>query len=224
MDASITTRKFGGAHRESAVRLLRSFVQRSGAEEHCDFCAAPLFAAHRHLIEVAKRSILCVCDPCALRFQNTIGGRFRLIPRDPRALPGFQITDAEWEGLALPINLAFFFQESATGKISALYPSPAGATESLLPLSTWTSIRERSRAVEMMEPDTEALLVNRVAGARDYFITPIDACYELAGLIRAYWRGLSGGEVVWAEIAKFFARIRESADPTACNPREACHA
>jgi len=59
-----------------------------------------------------------------------------------------------------------------------------------------------------MEPDVEALLVNRLKGAREYYLTPIDKCYELVGLIRANWRGLSGGSEVWKEIAYFFDRLK----------------
>jgi hypothetical protein len=57
-------------------------------------------------------------------------------------------------------------------------------------------------------PDVEALLVNRVGAARDYFIVPIDECYKLVGLIRLHWRGLSGGAVVWGEIGRFFDELR----------------
>ena len=35
-----------------------------------------------------------------------------------------------------------------------------------------------------MEPDVEALLINRVGPAREYFLAPIDECYRLVGLIR----------------------------------------
>ena len=55
-----------------------------------------------------------------------------------------------------------------------------------------------------MQPDVEALLVNRVGSAREYFLVPIDECYKLVGLIRIHWRGLSGGSLVWGEIAEFF--------------------
>jgi hypothetical protein len=213
-----------GEAREGPVSTLRRFAQTRAAEEHCDFCAIALSSDHRHLIEVQERHIVCVCDPCALRFQNTVGGRFKLVPRDPRILPEFQISDAEWESLALPINLAFFFQHGVTGRTVAMYPSPAGATESLLPLTSWTGFVEKNSALARMEPDTEALLVNRVAGAREYFITPIDRCYELVGLIRAHWRGLSGGEKAWEEIERFFARLRETASTTEAKTKEACHA
>ena len=64
-----------------------------------------------------------------------------------------------------------------------------------------------------MEPDVEALLVNRVSGARDHFIAPIDRCYELVGLIRVSWRGLSGGQEVWERIDAFFTDLRAQARP-----------
>jgi hypothetical protein len=210
--------------RQGPVGALRRFAQARAPEEHCDFCAVPLSTKHRHLLEVAKRHIVCVCDPCALRFQNTVGGRFKMIPRDPRALPGFQINDAEWERLALPINLAFFFHNSVTGKNVAMYPSPAGAMESLLPLASWAEFAENNPSLPTMEADTEALLVNRVGSHREYFIAPIDACYELVGLIRAHWRGLSGGEYVWLEIGKFFTQIHETAVAPGPKPSEVCHA
>jgi hypothetical protein len=33
----------------------------------------------------------------------------------------------------------------------------------------------------------------------------------LVGIIRVHWRGLSGGEAVWQEIASFFQRLNEEA-------------
>jgi hypothetical protein len=65
-----------------------------------------------------------------------------------------------------------------------------------------------------MGTDVEALLVNRVGRARgfsndEYYIVPIDECYKLVGLIRAHWRGLSGGPEVWEEIAAFFEGLRQ---------------
>jgi hypothetical protein len=62
-----------------------------------------------------------------------------------------------------------------------------------------------------MSPDVEALLVNRVGTKRDYYLVPIDVCFELVGLIRVHWRGLSGGDLVWDEIEKFFARLMDVA-------------
>jgi hypothetical protein len=192
-----------------AIALLRRMAQPRQAEERCDFCNASLAPVHRHLLEIQNRKIICACDPCAMRFQDVAGGRFKLIPRDARALPDFQMTESQWEGFALPINLTFFYRDSAASRVVAMYPSPAGATESLLPAGNWDALEAANPSLLKMEPDVEALLVNRINGAREYFITPIDVCYELAGLIRMHWRGLSGGEKVWEEIGNFFAGLRE---------------
>ena len=62
-----------------------------------------------------------------------------------------------------------------------------------------------------LQPDVEALLVNRVGGTREYLLVPIDECYKLVGLIRTHWRGLSGGAEVWREIGAFFAALKTRA-------------
>lgn len=178
--------------------------------ERCELCNLVLPPLHRHLLEVAARQVACSCDPCALLFQSAAGAKFKLIPRDARSLPNFQMTDGEWESLALPIDLAFFFYSSPGGKMTAMYPSPAGPTESLLPLTSWEALVSQNPELGDMEADVEALLVNRAGQAREYFIAPIDKCYELVGTIRMHWRGLSGGEEVWRAIEKFFVRLRDS--------------
>jgi hypothetical protein len=190
---------------------LRRFRQPRPDVERCEFCGVGLPITHRHLFEVSKLRIICTCDPCALRFQDVVDGRFKLIPRDVSLLPGFNLSDAEWESMALPINLAFFFFSTVEQKVKAMYPSPAGATESLLPLRAWNSFAEKDPALAMMKSDVEALLVNRVETKREYYIVPIDVCFELVGLIRVHWRGLSGGDVVWQQIERFFARLNVGA-------------
>lgn len=194
---------------------LRAFARRTKPVERaspdiCELCSQPLGAAHRHLLETAKRSIVCSCDPCALRFQAVVGGRYKLIPRDPRRLAGFTLSDARWEQLALPINLAFLVR-TADGGVQALYPSPAGMTESLLPLDEWHALLQESNDLARLEPDVEALLVNRLGVESEYFVAPIDLCYELTGLIRKHWQGLSGGQEVREQMDAFFARLRARA-------------
>lgn len=159
------------------------------------------------MLEMATRKIVCACDACTMTFVPVIGGRFKVIPRDARRLTDFKISDADWENFALPINLAFFFHHTPNQKTVALYPSPAGATESLLPLSAWEALVRQNPSLTEMQADVEALLVNRVREAREYFIAPIDKCFELVGLIRLHWRGFSGGEEVWREIDRFFAGL-----------------
>src|SRR5258708_4847619 len=200
-----------------AFESLRQFARKpQRAVEKCEMCSAELRTEHPHLIEVVQRRLRCACDACAMLLSGQAGTKYKRVPRDIRLLANFKMTDAEWDGLLIPINLAFFLQNSVDSRVSALYPSPAGATESLLPLETWSSIVHANSALNQLEPDVEALLVNRVGQARgsapaEYYIVPIDACYKLVGLIRIHWRGLSGGTEVWREIGNFFADLRRKA-------------
>src|SRR5256714_7765315 len=170
---------------ESSLGALRKFASAAPARtvveaERCELCSLSLCSQHRHLLETLSRKIVCACDPCALRFQNVADGRFKLIPRDARALPNFQISDSEWEALALPINLAFFFYSTPFGKMIAMYPSPAGATESLLPLTAWKTLAASNHGLSEMQPDVEALLENRERDKRAYFLAPKDNHDEVA--------------------------------------------
>ncbi len=76
-----------------------------------------------------------------------------------------------------------------------------------------------------MQPDVEALLVNRLGAARgsdvaEYYLAPIDECYKLVGLIRSHWRGLSGGSEVWPQIGQFFAQLKERSASVTASPAE----
>jgi hypothetical protein len=128
-------------------------------------------------------------------------------------MPDFHLSDGQWESLMVPISMVFFFRSTPDARVVAFYPSPAGATESLLSLETWKDIEDANPVLKEMEPDVEALLVNRVGHARgftapEYYVLPIDLCYKLVGLIRANWRGLSGGTEVWQEIGRFFDGLK----------------
>jgi hypothetical protein len=145
------------------------------------------------------------------------GTKYKRVGRRTLRLAGFQMTDGQWESLLIPINMAFFFQSSLGNTTVALYPSPAGAVESLLPLEAWKEVVESNPSLASLNPDTEALLVNRVGHSQglsqpEYYIAPIDDCYRLVGLIRSNWKGLSGGSEVWNEISRFFAELGARAD------------
>jgi hypothetical protein len=89
----------------------------------------------------------------------------------------------------------------------AFYPSPAGATEALVPDSAWAEIEAANPALQSLAPDVEALLVCRLRGRSHSYIVPVDACYELVGRVRRHWRGFDGGEEAWREIDDFFASV-----------------
>jgi len=204
--------------------VLRRFAQPRPESERCELCSLRLGPKHRHLFQKAQRRLVCACDACALRFYGVSDGHFKFIPKDSRILADFRLTDEEWESLAVPINLAFIFQNSRTKNATAMYPSPAGLTESLLPVESWSRLLDRNHALQSLHSDVEALLVNRVNQARDYFIAPIDKCYELAGLLRQHWRGLSGGTEVWEQIERFFSELRECSESLGTEVAEVVHA
>jgi Family of unknown function (DUF5947) len=206
---------------EQAFDALRQFTRvrrsTSRAVEQCELCSAGLAHEHPHLVEVASRQILCVCDACATLFDGMEKSKYKRVSRRAEYLIDFQMSDGQWETLLIPINMAFFFNSSIEGRVIALYPSPAGAVESLLPLEAWNEIADSNHALSHLRPDIEALLVNRVGHAHgltqaEYYIAPIDECYKLVGLIRSNWRGLSGGTEVWTEIGRFFSDLRSRAD------------
>jgi len=192
----------------NSFQKLQSFVRRPAPKERCEICSAEVAANHPHLIEPKSRRLMCACQACSVLFSSE-GAKFKRIPARVRILRDLRITDAQWDGLMIPINLAFFFKNSENGRVMAFYPSPAGPTESLLPLDAWDEIARENPELNEMAPDVEALLVNRTA--EEYYLAPIDRCYELVGLIRTNWRGLSGGPDVWTEIARFFAALKREA-------------
>lgn len=202
---------------DQTFAALRRFARARPPIERCELCSAPLAEHHPHLIEPVSRNIVCACDPCALLFDGPARGKYRRVSRSVRLLATLHMTDAQWDNLLIPINMAFFFRSSVTGGVTALYPSPAGAVESLLPLDAWDEIVQDNPVLNHLQPDIEALLVNRIGHGRsvthaEYYIAPIDECYGLVGQIRANWKGLSGGAEVWEGIARFFDRLRGQAE------------
>jgi len=201
---------------EAAFGILQQFARRQRAAERCELCSVELTGQHPHLLDPTTRKVVCSCDACALLFSGQSNARFKRVPKLVRSLPEFRLTDAQWESLMIPINMAFFFHSSPEGKVIAMYPSPAGATESLLSLESWNEIAQANHAIQQMEADVEALLVNRVGHSRgfaaaEYYILPIDQCFKLVGIIRQNWRGFSGGTEVWQQISEFFAQLRRHA-------------
>jgi hypothetical protein len=179
------------------------------AEERCELCGTPLVASHRHLFDLESRELLCACRACSTLFDRRAagGGHFRLVPDRRLRLEQFELPDHVWEALRIPVDMAFFFHSSAPERVMAFYPGPMGATESHLPLSAWGQIEAANPVLDTMEPDVEALLVNRVKGARRQWIVPIEDCYRLVAVIRTRWRGFGGGKEVWREIDGFFEAL-----------------
>jgi hypothetical protein len=174
-------------------------------------CSAELPEEHPHLVEVANHRLRCACEPCAILFSNASAAKFRRVPRDAWFLADFRLSDVLWESLGLPINLAFFMHSTAAGRVVALYPSPAGATEALPAPEAWQTLTDENPVLRDLEPDVEALLVNRLGPMPECYRVGIDECYKLVGLIRTHWQGFSGGPAVREEMARFFAALKQRA-------------
>ena len=189
------------------ARLARgSAAEAQAAQERCELCGEPIAPAHRHLMDLRSRELMCACRACALLFDRRSAGEghYRLVGDRRLRIDDLELDDLAWEELRLPVEIAFFFRNSAEGRVVAYYPSPMGPTESLLRLEAWSELERANPVLDTIEPDVEALLVNRTRGARRHWIVPIDECYALVGLIRMHWKGLTGGKEVWAEIGRFF--------------------
>jgi hypothetical protein len=222
---------------------LRRFVGSSGERRHrrepagaaqprverCELCGNPCGPegtvaqpGHGHVADLEHRSIRCVCRPCYLLFtqRGAAGGRYHSVPERFVHVPEPDLTPAQWETLQIPVRIAFLFRNAemaGTGEWVAFYPSPAGATQSLLELDSWADVVAANPVFATAEPDVEAVLVQRTGNGPgngagtgfEAFVVPITACYELVARVRMHWQGFDGGEAVHAQIAAFFAALRE---------------
>jgi hypothetical protein len=199
--------------------LARSSARsRQDALERCELCRAPIAPEHRHLLDLEAREILCACRACALLFDRDAagGGRLKLVGDRRVRIGDFALDDATWERLRLPVDIAFFVRESAAGRVAAYYPSPMGATESLLTLEAWAELEASNPILRSLAPDVEALLVDRSRHGRaghGHWIVGIEECFALVGLIRTRWRGLTGGRDVWQEIGRYFDELDRRSKP-----------
>jgi hypothetical protein len=192
---------------------LRRFVQKRPAVEVCELCAVRLAEEHQHLVDPRSHRILCTCDACAILFSGDGQTQYRRVSRDVQYLENFCLDDALWNSLMIPIGLVFFYISSVSGEVAALYPSPAGATESAIDAELWEEIVLLNPVLRKMSADIEGLLVNRANQEREYYLAPIDECYKLTGLIRKHWSGFSGGSEVWEAIGNYFAALKERSRP-----------
>ncbi|MFF2327262.1 MULTISPECIES: DUF5947 family protein [unclassified Streptomyces] len=215
---SAPTTRAGRPAPSSGVHALRRFVDPpEPRQERCELCGVPVAeGGHRHLVDTEQRSLACACIPCALLFERpgAAHGRFLCVPDRYLADHEHRLDDNAWELLQIPVSVAFFFRNASLDRLVALYPSPAGATESELDPSTWQTVLGGSRLSELLEPDVEALLLRRFEGRTECYLVPIDICYELVGRMRLLWQGFDGGAEARADLQAFFEHVRRRAGAT----------
>lgn len=196
--------------------------------ERCELCAELIPDEHGHVVDLETRALMCACRPCYLVFapEGAGGARFRSVPDRFVSFPDFTLSAAEWDALQIPVGVAFFFVNSALGRVAGFYPSPAGATESLLSLEAWDEIVGANPDLSTLRPDVEAFLVRsadrRTGEAQaqaECYLVPIDVCYELVGELRRLWRGFDGGAEAHAALDAFFGRVRARARPARTSAR-----
>lgn len=211
------TKSSASEAKASVLRRLLEARPKSREGEACDMCAGRIGPEHSHVVDLEGRGLMCACRPCWLLFTHPGAGRgkFRAVPDRVRTLPGFRLDEETWGALKIPVRLAFFFTNSRLNRTVAFYPGPAGATQSELPLDAWQRIVGRHAGIGEMVADVEALLAFSPDERSPFecFVVPIDACYELTGVVRRNWKGFDGGTVVWREIESFFERLRRRARP-----------
>jgi len=178
--------------------------------EVCELCGTELPPNHRHLLQLTERRILCSCSTCWAQRS----GDPELRPTGSRIawLEDFEMPEEVWAKLQVPIGLAFFMRSSVAEAVVAMYPSPAGATESELDLIAWQELESLNPILTGIEPDAEALVVNRISDPHQFVIAPIDECYGLVGAIKMSWEGISGGPAIEREVPAFFDEMRRRAE------------
>ncbi|MFC6084299.1 DUF5947 family protein [Sphaerisporangium aureirubrum] len=200
----------------AAPRGLRRFrVPPPEGAARCEMCAEPVGERHGHVVDAGSRALLCACKGCHLLLarNGALGaGRYRAVPERYLNFPSFALTDGDWDELRVPVRTAFFFHNSALGQVVAFYPSPGGATEASVPAGAWDRVLAAAPELAAASPlpDVEAFLVDRRPDEGfTCHLVPVDACYELVGLVRTHWKGFHGGREAWDAIEAFFTRLRE---------------
>jgi hypothetical protein len=187
----------------------RSAPAAAAGTASCELCPIGIGEDHRHLLHLVERRIICVCETC----WSMRSGDPEFRPPGSRTLwlEDFVMADEIWSAFQIPIGLAFLMRSSVAGAVVALYPSPVGATESELELTAWDALCAANPILDQLEPDAEALIVNRTTDPHQYAIVPVDHCYRMVGLIKSRWEGITGGRGVEEAMADFFAGVRERA-------------
>jgi len=197
--------------------MARTPAARAGSDgapsetESCDLCGIAIPEDHRHLLHLVERRIVGTGEACwGMRAGE---GDYRPTGQRTLWLSELDVPDDLWASFQIPIGLAFLMRSTVTECVVAMYPSPAGATESELHFDAWNRMLELNPILARMEPDIEGLIVNRLAEPAAYAIAPIDQCYALTGTVKASWEGISGGSGVEEAVARFFETLRAEAVP-----------
>ena len=96
-----------------------------GEGGHCELCPVGLADDHRHLLHLAERRIVCVCETCWSLHSGDADYR----PTGGRTLwlDDFRLDDEAWAAFQIPIGLAFMLRSGlGRRRRDALSLSPPG--------------------------------------------------------------------------------------------------
>ena len=136
--------------------------RRAGRAASCARSRSP--AEHKHLLDLEERRIVCVCPTC----WSMRSGDARYRPTGSRTL-WLEDFDAAPTSCGRRSRSRSASRSSCArarrANVVGLYPSPAGATECELDLDAWDRLVAANPVLEDLDPDAEALIVNRLADA-----------------------------------------------------------
>ena len=143
------------------------------AQEHCDLCSEPIPPEHRHLLDLETRELRCACRraACCSTARAPAAGTTPG-PRPAAAAGRLRARRRAWEELRIPVDMAFFFHRARGRARRRLLPGADGRDRVAARAARLGGDRGRQPRARGMEPDVEALLVNRARGARDSWLVP----------------------------------------------------
>lgn len=192
---------------------LSRFAARTPAvspEPRCEVCSSLLPELHRHVVEIGRSGVQCVCRACAILFdRDDTLAKFRTVPDRVLRDGAFGVTPQRWAELGVPVSLAFCYRDTARGRAVVCYPGPAGTIEAELEPEVWDAVAAATPLAAKLAADVEALVVRGGRGVTQLvcYLVPISTAYELAGRLRASWSGFSGGAEADAALAGYFAEL-----------------
>src|SRR2546430_16642110 len=92
-----------GDQSAAPLDVLRQFARKREMRppaEQCELCSVEIAAVHRHLLDLSRRTLVCVCHPCSILFGDPVAGsgKYRLVFSRHVQIWKFHIDDrhAEW--------------------------------------------------------------------------------------------------------------------------------
>ena len=191
----------------------------------CDRCGVGLLPdpRHAHLFSYSRRSLLCACAACSAPYREGVIGKerspaYRLVPSRVERIDALSLTQADWEELGIPVQIAFLLKNqrengwrlgrgrgpsrlSQPGREYGIGHPAGGVDPPLVQLLSARATRAGRRSPARRQAPRQAR----------YFRAPIDECYRLAGLLRSHWEGFAGGPRVGAAVDDFFAELASRA-------------